>query len=161
MACLPVRACLYDPGIPGSYKQASIWSRYMIHINGSVYRDLSLLIIYCYFWSCVYMETGTSRLTEIPVEATEIRIKRDKLCPCERNIPVHWDEVKWNLKWRLTRENLQKNKAKRNNIRWDAIYANKISFRFIDKLLYQRFHAFLNEIDTSRSPETSWCTEII
>ena len=26
-----------------------------------------------------------------------------------------------------------KEKAKRNNIRWDAIYANKISFRF-DKL---------------------------
>ena len=28
-----------------------------------------------------------------------------------------------------------KKKVKRNNIRWDAIYANKISFRFIDKLL--------------------------
>ena len=28
-----------------------------------------------------------------------------------------------------------KKKAKRNNIRWDAIYGNKISFRFINKLL--------------------------
>ena len=27
-----------------------------------------------------------------------------------------------------------KKKAKRNNIRWDDIYANKISFRSIDKL---------------------------
>ena len=32
---------------------------------------------------------------------------------------------------RLTRETPPKKKAKRNNIRWDAIYANKI----IDKLL--------------------------
>ena len=35
-----------------------------------------------------------------------------------------------------------KKKAKKEtNIRWDAIYANKISFRFIDKLLstFQRF----------------------
>ena len=28
-----------------------------------------------------------------------------------------------------------KKKEKRNNIRWDAIYTNKISIRFIDKLL--------------------------
>ena len=81
------------------------------------------------------METGTSQCTGIPVEATEIPVKRDKLCPYKRNIPVHRDEVKWNLKRRATRENLKKKKAKRNNIRWDAIYANKISFRFIDKLL--------------------------
>ena len=44
-----------------------------------------------------------------------------------------------------------KKKAKRNNIRWDAIYANKISFRFIDKLL-STFPRFFNEIDTSQSP---------
>ena len=67
--------------------------------------------------------------TRIPVEATEIPVKRDKLCPYKRNIPVHRDEVKWNLKRRLTMENLPKRKQ------WDAIYANKISFRFIDKLL--------------------------
>ena len=40
-----------------------------------------------------------------------------------------------------------KKKAKRNNIRWDAIFADKISFPFINKLL--------DEIDTSP------CTEII
>ena len=77
-----------------------------------VYRDLGLLINYCYFCSCVYMETGTSRLNGILVEATEIPVKRDKLCPYKRNIPVHGDEVKWNLKRRLTRENLQKRKQK-------------------------------------------------
>ena len=59
-----------------------------------VYRDLGLLIIYCYFCSCVYMETGTSRLNGILVEATEIPVKRDKLCPYKRNILVHRDEVK-------------------------------------------------------------------
>ena len=26
-------------------------------------------------------------------------------------------------------------KAKRNNIRWDAMYVNKITFRFIDKFI--------------------------
>ena len=52
-----------------------------------------------------------------------------------------------------------KKKAKRNNIRWDAIYANKISFRFIDKLL-STFQRFFDKIDTSRSPGTSRCTEI-
>ena len=35
----------------------------------------------------------------------------------------------------------QKKQAKRNKIRWDAIYANKIIFPFIDKLLstFSRF----------------------
>ena len=93
-----------------------------------VYWDLGLFIIYCCFCSCVYMETETSRLTEI-------QVKREKLCPYKRNIPVHWDEVKWNWKWRLTRTMLPEKKAKRYNIRWDAIYANKISLRFIGKLL--------------------------
>ena len=37
-----------------------------------MYWNIGLLIIYRYFCSCVYMETGTSRLTETPVEATEI-----------------------------------------------------------------------------------------
>ena len=82
------------------------------------------------------METGTSRSTGILVEATEIPIKRDKFCPYKRNIPVHRDEVKWNLKRRTSDKGKPpKKEAKRNNIRWDAIYANKISFRFIDKLL--------------------------
>ena len=31
---------------------------------------------------------------DVPVEATEIPVKRDKLCPYKLNIPVHWDEVK-------------------------------------------------------------------
>ena len=75
-------------------------------------RYLGLLIIYCYFCNCVYMETGTSLLTRTPVEATEIPVKRDKLYPYKRNIPVHRDEVKWNLKRRLTRENLPKRKQK-------------------------------------------------
>ena len=34
---------------------------------------------------------------DVPVEATEILVKRDKLCPYKRNIPVHRDEVKWRL----------------------------------------------------------------
>ena len=59
-----------------------------------VHRDLGLVIIYCCFCSCVYMETGTSLLTGIPVETTEIPVMWDKLCPYKRNIPVHWDEVK-------------------------------------------------------------------
>ena len=45
-----------------------------------------------------------------------------------------------------------KKKAKRNNIRWDAIYANKISFRFINKLL-STFPRFFWMKDTSRSPD--------
>ena len=31
---------------------------------------------------------------DVPLEATEIPVKRGKLCPYERNIPVHRDEVK-------------------------------------------------------------------
>ena len=42
-----------------------------------VYRDVSLFVIYWYFRNCVYMESGTSRLTGIPVEATEIPVRRD------------------------------------------------------------------------------------
>ena len=110
-----------------------------------VYWDLGLFIIYCCFCSCVYMETETSRLTEI-------QVKREKLCPYKRNIPVHWDEVKWNWKWRLTRTMLPEKKAKRYNIRWDALYANKISFRFIDKLLstFPRFFECNRHIPVTR-----------
>ena len=129
-----------------------------------VYRDLDLLIIYCYFRGCVYMETGTSWCTGIPVDATEIPVKRDKFCPYKRNIPVHRDEVKWNLKRRATRENLKK-KTKRNNIRWDAIYANKISLPFIDKLLstFPRFFEWNRHIPVYRDHiypgwDTSWAT---
>ena len=64
-----IRACLYaDPGNTGMSRA-----------------------VVC---SCVYMETGTSGLTGIRVEASEIAVKRDKLCPHKRNIPVHRDEVK-------------------------------------------------------------------
>ena len=105
---------------------------------------LGLLIIYCYFCSCAYMETGTSRLTWIPVEATFVHINA--------YVPVHRDEVKWNLKRRLTKGKPPKKKAKRNNIRWDAIYANKISFRFIDKLLstFPRFFEWNRQIPVTR-----------
>ena len=42
----------------------------------------------------------------------------------------------FDLKFKMTSDKGKppKKKAKRNNIRWDAIYANKISFHFIDKL---------------------------
>ena len=92
----------------------------------------------------------TSRFTGIPVEATEIPVKRDKLCPYKRNIPVHRDEVKWNLKRTLTRENLQKRKQKETT--FVRIYANKISFRFIDKLLltFPRFFEWNRHIAITR-----------
>ena len=54
-----------------------------------------------------------------------------------------------------------KKKEKRNNIRWDSIYANKISFRFIDKLLSIFSTHLFNEIDTFQSHGISRCTEII
>ena len=68
--------------------------------------------------------------------ATEIPVKRDKLYPYKRNIPVHRDEVKL-MKFKTTSDKGKppKKETKGNNIRWDAIYVNKISFRFIDKLL--------------------------
>ena len=69
MSMQRIRACLYaDPGNTGMSRAVDC--------------------------SCVHMGTGTSRLTGIPVEATEIAVKRDKLCPYKRNIPVHRDEVK-------------------------------------------------------------------
>ena len=71
------RACLYDPGILG-----------YLDIPGS--RLVNNLLLF----SQLRLETGTSRLTRIPVEATEIPVKRDELCPYKRNIPVHRDEVK-------------------------------------------------------------------
>ena len=45
-----------------------------------------------------------------------------------------------------------KKKAKRNNIRWDVIYANKICFRFIDKLLstFPRFLEWNRHITVTR-----------
>ena len=67
---------------------------------------------------------------DVPVEATEIPVKPEQFCPYKRNISVH-------RKFKTTSDmgKPPKKKAKRNNIDWDAIYANKISFRFIDKLL--------------------------
>ena len=53
-------------------------------------------------------------------------------CPCKRNIPVHRDEVKWNLKRCLTRENLQKRKQKETTFVGMLFMRTKISFRFID-----------------------------
>ena len=134
-----LRACLYD--VP-------------------VYRDLGLLIICCYFCSCVYMETGTSRLNGILVKATEIPVKRDKLCPYKRNIPVHRDEVKWTLKRRLTRENLQKRKQKETTFVGMLFMQTKLVFVLLTNY-YELFHAFFNEVNTSRSLGTSRCTEII
>ena len=70
----PLRACLYDPGVPGR-----------LGVLGSRLVDNLLLF---------------SRLRlygdrDVPVEATEtVSVKRDKLCPYKRNIPVHRDEVK-------------------------------------------------------------------
>ena len=58
-----------------------------------VHRDLCLLTIYCYFCRCVYIETGMSRLTGIPVDATGIPVGKI-FWPYKRNIPVHRDEVK-------------------------------------------------------------------
>ena len=106
------------------------------------------------------METGTSRLTGIPVEASEIPVKRDKLCPYKRNIPVHRDEVKLNLKRRLTRENLPKRKQKELTFVGMLFMRTKSVFVLLTNY-YQLFHAFFNEIDTSRSTGTSRCTEII
>ena len=148
-------------------KALFIWYR-----DVPVYRGLGLLIIHCYFCSCVYMETGTSRCTGVPVEATKIPVKRDKLCPYKRNIPVHRDEVKWNLKRRLTRENLQKRKQKETTFVGMLFMRTRLVFVLLTSC-YQLFHDFFNEIDTSRSPGTSWspwtsrspgtsrCTDII
>ena len=45
-----------------------------------------------------------------------------------------------------------KKKEKRNNIRWDAIYANKISFHFIDKILstFPRFFEWNRHVPVIR-----------
>ena len=88
-----------------------------------VYRDLVLLIVYCYFCSCVYMETETSRLKQ----------PRSRLSGTNF---VNKNAIS-KMKFKTTSDKVKppKKKAKRNNIRWDTIYANKISFRFIDKLL--------------------------
>ena len=61
------RACLYDPGIPGS----RLVNNLLLILQLRLYGD-----------------------RDVPVEATEIPVKRDKLCPYKRNIPVHRDEVK-------------------------------------------------------------------
>ena len=47
---------------------------------------------------------------------------------------MKWSEMKFKTTSDL-QVKPQKKQAKRNNIRWDAIYANEISFPFIDKLL--------------------------
>ena len=39
--------------------------------------DLSLLIIYCRFRSCLYMEIGKSRLIRISVASTRIFVNRE------------------------------------------------------------------------------------
>ena len=104
------------------------------------------------------MKTGKSRLTiRIPVEATEITVKRYRtnFVQYKRNIPVHRDEVKWNLKRRLiTREKLQKRKQKETSFVGMVFMQTKLVFVLLTNY-YQLFHAFLNEIDTSRSPGTS------
>ena len=79
-------------------------------------------------------------------------------CTRKRNIPVHWDEVKWNLERCLTRHNLQKRKQKETTfVGMLLIVETKLVFVLLTNYC-QLFHAFLDEIDTSR---TSRCTEII
>ena len=87
------------------------------------------------------METGTSRCTGIPVEATEIPVKRDKLCPYKRNIPVQRDEVQWNLKRRLTRENLPKRKQKETTFVGMLFRRKKLVFVLLTNY-YQLFPTF-------------------
>ena len=117
-----------------------------------LYRDLGLLIIYCYFCSWVYMETGTSRLTGIPFEATETPVKWDKLCSYKRS----------EMKFKTTTSDKgkpPKKKTKKQTFVGMLFMRTQLIFVLLTNY-YQLFHAVLNEIDTSRSPGTSWCTKI-
>ena len=102
----------------------------------------------------LYGDPGRPAWTGFLVEATEIPVKRDKLCPYKRNIPIHREEVKWNLKRRLTRENLQKRKQKETTFIGMLFMQTKLVFVLLTNY-YKLFHAFFNEVNTSRSPETS------
>ena len=95
------------------------------------------------------METETSRCTGIPVEATKISVKREKLCLYKRNIPVHRDEVKWNLKRRLTRENLQKRKQKETTFDGMLFMRTKLVFVLLINC-YQLFHALWNRYEITQ-----------
>ena len=66
--CLHLRACLYDPGVPGRPD-----------VPGSRLVDNLLLFSLLRLYGDRY---------------TGISVKRDKFCPYKRNIPVHRDEVK-------------------------------------------------------------------
>ena len=120
-----------------------------------VYRDLGLFIIYSYFRNCVYMKTRTSRLTGIPVKATEISVKRANFCPYKRNIPVHRNEVNWNLKRPLTKQNLQKRKQKETAFVGMLFIRTKFVFLLLTNY-YQLFHDCFYKIDTSRYTGIIW-----
>ena len=86
---------------------------------------------------------------------------QDRFFPYKRDISVHRDEVKWNLKRRATRENLKKKKLKETTFVGMLFMWTKLVFVLLTNY-YQLFHAFsVNEIDTSWSPGTTRCTEII
>ena len=87
--------------------------------------------------------TGTSRLTGILVETTEIPVKRNKF----------WSKMKFKLT-SSEKVNLQKRKQKETTFVVMLFMRRKLVFVLLTNY-YQLFHAFLNEIDTSRSPGTS------
>ena len=117
----------------------------------------------CYRWTKRFYADSDlmhSRIGLFSGPVYMIPVKRDKLCPYKRNIPVHRDEVKWNLKRHLTRENLPKRKQKETTFVGMLFMLTKLVFVLLTNY-YQLFHAFFNEIDTSRSSGTSRSTEII
>ena len=79
MPSITLRACLYDPCVPGRPG-----------VPGSRLVDNLLL----FSRLRLYGDRDVPVYTRTPVEATEIPVKRNKLCPYKRNIPVHRHEVK-------------------------------------------------------------------
>ena len=69
---------------------------------------------------------------------------QDRFFPYKRDISVHRDEVKWNLKRRATRENLKKKKLKETTFVGMLFMRTELVFVLLTNY-YQLFHAFLNE----------------
>ena len=120
-----------------------------------VHRDLGLLIIYCYFRNCVYMETGTSSLTW---SRGWSNWDPDQAAPMLVHISaISWYTLGWSeLKFKTladTGQNLQKRKQKETKfVGMLFIYMRTKFVFFLSTNYYQLFTDFVDEIDTSRSP---------
>ena len=125
MSMQRIRACLYaDPGNTGMSRA-----------------------VVC---SCVYIETGTSRLTETPVEETPLSSGTNfvHINAISRYTGMKWNEIQ-NDVWQAKTSN--KRKQKETTFVGMLFMETKLVFALLTNY-YQLFHAFLNEMDTSRSP---------